>query len=56
LFLISDSIGLVSFSISGAIVAIHSGFNIYGVVFSALITSVGGGMIRDVLINKIPLF
>jgi uncharacterized membrane protein YeiH len=54
LFLISDSIGLVSFSISGAIVAIHSGFNIYGVIFLALITSVGGGMIRDVLINKIP--
>jgi uncharacterized membrane protein YeiH len=54
LFLINDSIGLVSFSISGAIVAIHSGFNIYGVVFLALITSVGGGMMRDVLINKIP--
>ncbi|ACM93026.1 membrane protein [Nautilia profundicola AmH] len=54
LFLISDSIGLVSFSISGSIVAINSGFNIYGVVFLALITAVGGGMIRDILINKIP--
>jgi uncharacterized membrane protein YeiH len=54
LFLISDSIGLVSFSISGSIVALNSGFNIYGVVFLALITAVGGGMIRDVLINKIP--
>jgi uncharacterized membrane protein YeiH len=54
LFLISDSIGLVSFSISGTIVALNSGFNIYGVVFLALITAVGGGMIRDVLINKIP--
>jgi len=54
LFLISDSIGLVSFSISGSIVALNAGFNIYGVVFLALITAVGGGMIRDVLINKIP--
>jgi uncharacterized membrane protein YeiH len=54
LFLITDSIGLVSFSISGSIVALHSGFNVYGVVFLALITAVGGGMIRDVLINKIP--
>jgi uncharacterized membrane protein YeiH len=54
LFLISDSIGLVSFSISGSIVAINSGFNIYGVVFLALITAVGGGMIRDILINKVP--
>jgi len=54
LFLISDSIGLVSFSISGSIVALNTGFNIYGVVFLALTTAVGGGMIRDVLINKIP--
>jgi uncharacterized membrane protein YeiH len=54
LFLISDSIGLVSFSISGSIVGLNSGFNIYGVVFLALITGVGGGMIRDVLINRIP--
>jgi len=54
LFLISDSIGLVSFSISGSIVALNAGFNIYGVVFLALITAVGGGMIRDILINKIP--
>ena len=53
-FLISDSIGLVSFSISGSIVALNAGFNIYGVVFLALITAVGGGMIRDILINKIP--
>jgi len=54
LFLFSDSLGLVSFSVSGAIVAVQSGFNIYGTVFLALITAVGGGMIRDVLINKIP--
>ncbi|WP_456480686.1 trimeric intracellular cation channel family protein [Nautilia sp.] len=54
LFLISDSIGLVSFSISGSIVALDAGFNIYGVVFTALITAVGGGMLRDVLINKVP--
>ncbi len=54
LFLITDSIGLVSFSVSGSIVALHSNFNIYGVIFLALITAVGGGMIRDVLINKIP--
>jgi len=53
-FIISDSIGLVSFSISGAIVGIENGFNIFGVIMLAIITAVGGGMIRDVLINKIP--
>jgi len=53
-FVFSDSIGLVSFSISGAILAIENNFSIFGVVFLSMITAVGGGMIRDVLINKIP--
>jgi uncharacterized membrane protein YeiH len=53
-FIISDSIGLVSFSISGAIAGINAGYNVFGVVFLSLITAVGGGMIRDVMINKIP--
>ena len=54
IFIISDSIGLVSFSVSGALVGINAGFNIFGVVFLSLITAVGGGMIRDVLINQVP--
>jgi uncharacterized membrane protein YeiH len=53
-FIVSDSIGLVSFSISGAIVAMDAKFNIFGVEMLSLITAVGGGMIRDVLINEIP--
>jgi uncharacterized membrane protein YeiH len=31
-----------------------SGFNIFGVLFLSFITAVGGGMLRDVLINEIP--
>ena len=53
-FVISDAIGLASFSISGAMVGINAGFNIFGVVFLALITAVGGGMLRDMLINEVP--
>jgi len=53
-FILSDALGLASFSISGAIVGIESNFNIFGVVFLSLITAVGGGMIRDMLINKVP--
>ena len=56
IFILSDTIGLVSFSISGAIVGFNSGFNIFGVVFLSLVTAVGGGMLRDVLINEIPFF
>lgn len=53
-FVISDAIGLVSFSIAGAIIAINSGFNFLSVLILAFITAVGGGTIRDILINKVP--
>jgi len=54
LFMISDSIGLVSFSISGAIIAIEANFNLAGVIAMAFVTAVGGGIARDVIINEIP--
>jgi uncharacterized membrane protein YeiH len=54
LFVISDTLGLVSFSISGAVAALNDGFNIFGVVLLGFLTAVGGGMIRDTLINEVP--
>jgi len=54
LFMLSDSIGLVSFSISGAIIAIEANFNLAGVIAMAFVTAVGGGIARDVIINEIP--
>jgi len=54
LFMLSDSIGLVSFSISGAIIAIEANFNLVGVIAMAFVTAVGGGIARDVIINEIP--
>jgi len=53
-FIVSDAIGLASFAIAGAIIAIESGFNFLSVLILGFITAVGGGTIRDVLINKIP--
>lgn len=55
-FIISDSIGLVSFSISGALIGLMAGLNIFGVIMLALTTAVGGGVMRDILLNKIPVF
>jgi len=54
LFILSDSIGLVSFSIAGALVAIESELNITGVLALAFITAVGGGITRDIIINEVP--
>ena len=55
MFVISDAIGLVSFAIVGASVGLYNDANLFGVIILAFITAVGGGMIRDILINHIPM-
>lgn len=55
LFITADTLGMVSFAISGAVIASDAGFNFSGVILLALVTAVGGGVMRDILINKIPL-
>ncbi len=54
IFIISDSIGLVSFSITGALIAIENHFNLTGILAISFITAVGGGIVRDVIINEVP--
>ncbi|NLC28127.1 MAG: trimeric intracellular cation channel family protein [Campylobacteraceae bacterium] len=54
-FIISDTLGLVSFSVTGSLVALQSGFNFFGVIMLGLTTAVGGGVMRDILLNKVPL-
>ncbi len=54
LFVVSDTIGLVAFSITGALLAIHAEYNIFGVVILSFLTAVGGGVTRDIMINKVP--
>lgn len=54
LFILSDSIGLISFSITGALIAIEQSLNLTGVLSLSFITAVGGGIIRDLIINEIP--
>ena len=54
LFILSDSIGLVSFSISGALIGLENEYNLTGVMTMSFITAVGGGIARDVIINEVP--
>jgi uncharacterized membrane protein YeiH len=54
LFLLSDSIGLISFSITGALIAIEYNFNLTGVLALSFITAVGGGIARDIILNEVP--
>jgi uncharacterized membrane protein YeiH len=53
-FIISDAVGLVSFSITGSIIAIQNDFNFLGALILAFLTAVGGGTLRDILINRVP--
>ncbi|MEX6625767.1 trimeric intracellular cation channel family protein [Tenacibaculum pacificus] len=50
-----DIAGTFAFAISGALVAIKKKFDVFGVIIIAFVTAVGGGMIRDVLINAHPI-
>ena len=52
--LIVDSIGLCSFTIVGAQIAHQANMGYIGIVILAVITAVGGGILRDMLIDKIP--
>lgn len=54
LFVISDTIGLVAFSITGALLAMDAGFNFFGVIILSFLTAVGGGVLRDTMINQVP--
>lgn len=49
-----EIIGVISFAVAGAIVAIDKETDIFGVVFLSLITCFGGGIIRDITIGKHP--
>ena len=54
LFIFSDSIGLISFSITGALIAIDNQLNLAGILALSFVTAVGGGIARDVIINEVP--
>jgi uncharacterized membrane protein YeiH len=52
---ILDILGTLAFAISGALVASDQKLDLFGVIIIAFVTAVGGGMLRDVLINAHPI-
>lgn len=56
IFIFTDAIDVISFSIVGAMVAISVNYNIFGVILLAFTNGVGGGILRDVLLNEVPWF
>ena len=54
LILALELIGTIAFAISGAVVAVHKGMDVFGVTILGLTTAVGGGVVRDLLLGNTP--
>jgi len=53
--LLFDALGLSVFAVTGARKAIAFGHNYEVAVLLGMVTAVGGGVIRDILLNRIPV-
>lgn len=51
---IMNLIGDVAFAVSGAMTAVQKRMDIFGVCILSIVTTVGGGMTRDVLLGILP--
>src|ERR1700712_4755126 len=54
LLLVLDLVGIFVFAVSGGLVAVRKQFDIFGVLVLAGATGLGGGFLRDVLIDATP--
>lgn len=50
-----EILGTIAFSISGAIEAMKKKMDLLGVLVLGLITAIGGGVLRDVIIGEFPI-
>lgn len=53
-YLVCEILGTIAFSVSGALVGIQKKMDVFGVAMLGLITAVGGGVIRDLIIGVNP--
>ena len=54
ILIVLEVLGTVAFAISGALVAIKVKYDIFGVSVIGVVTAVGGGIMRDLIIGEIP--
>jgi len=52
--LIPDAIGLAAFTTTGAIIAYNADVSFFGIILLATLTGIGGGVISDILLGKVP--
>lgn len=51
---ILDVIGVIAFAVSGAMIAIEKNLDLLGVCVLGIVTAVGGGVVRDVILGITP--
>ena len=49
-----DAFGSFVFALSGGVLAVQKGFDLFGVLLLAFVVAVTGGITRDVLIGAVP--
>ncbi|MEJ2584030.1 MAG: TRIC cation channel family protein, partial [Robiginitalea sp.] len=55
LYFTADILGTVAFAISGVLVAMEKRLDLFGIGIIALVTALGGGTLRDLLIGTTPV-
>lgn len=56
LLVILEGVGVLAFTASGILVAVQKRFDLVGVIVVAFLTALGGGTLRDVLLDRRPFF
>ncbi|HEV8045100.1 MAG TPA: trimeric intracellular cation channel family protein [Rubrobacter sp.] len=51
-----DLFGVAVFAVSGALTAGRKSMDLFGVIVVAVITAIGGGTVRDLLLDRRPIF
>jgi len=51
---VTDNIGVAAAAVSGAMIAIERKLDLFGVFLLGMITALGGGVMRDVLLGEVP--
>lgn len=51
---VPEVMGVIAFAVSGALTAIKKNMDLFGVVLLGFITTVGGGIMRDIILGRLP--
>lgn len=54
-WVVFEILGTVAFAFSGAAVGLTRGMDVFGIAILSVVTAVGGGILRDVLAQKVPV-